>query len=87
MKMIKDIACGVLIMVITLGIMGWAGYMETTYDLQGTVLSHEGNIWYIEDSRGEVWEYESVALADGEEVKITFFDNHTHRIKVLKNHN
>lgn len=95
MKMIKDIVCGVLIMVITLGIMGWAGYMETTYDLQGTVLSHEGNIWYIEDSRGEVWEYESVALADGEEVKITFFDNYTHRIyddeivkiKVLKNHN
>lgn len=77
-----------------IGMMCLAGYIESTYSMQGTVLSHKGNMWYIEDSRGEVWEYESVALADDEEVKIIFFDNHTCRfyddeivkIKPMKNH-
>lgn len=95
MKMIKDIACGVLIMVITLGMMGWAGYMETTYDLQGIVVECNANMVTVEDTRGHLWEYETEKVSKGDNVKITFFDNHTHRIyddeivkiKVLKNHN
>lgn len=95
MRMIKDIVCGVLIMVITLGMMGWAGYMETTYDLQGTVVECHANMVTVEDTRGHLWEYETEKVSKGDNVKITFFDNHTHRIyddeivkiKVLKNHN
>ena len=95
MKMIKDAVCGLLIMVVFFGMVGWAGYIESTYNMTGKVLNQTNGIWAIEDSRGEIWEYESEALAKGEEVKITFFDNHTHRIyddeivkvKVLKNHN
>ena len=95
MRMIKDIACGVLIMVIILGMMGWAGYMETTYDLQGTVVECNANIATVEDTRGHLWEYETEKVSKGDNVKITFFDNHTHRIyddeivkiKVLKKHN
>jgi hypothetical protein len=49
----------------------------------------------IEDTRGHLWEYETEKVSKGDNVKITFFDNHTHRIyddeivkiKVLKNHN
>ena len=93
-RFIANIISSTIVMGILIGIMCLAGYVESTYSMQGTVLSHKGNIWYIEDSRGEVWEYESIALADGEEVKIIFFDNHTHRlyddeivkIKPVKNH-
>ena len=95
MKMIKDTVCGLLIIITFIGMMKWAGYMETTYDLQGTVVNCYANMVTIEDARGHFWEYEIEKVSKGDNVEITFFDNHTHRIyddeivkiKVLKNHN
>lgn len=95
MRMIKDAVCGLLLMITIFGMTGWAGYMETTYDLQGTVVECNANMVTIEDARGNLWEYEIDKVSKGDDIKITFFDNHTHKmyddeivkIKVLKNHN
>lgn len=93
-KMIKDFFAGLMVLVFLFGAMGWAGYIETTYDMVGTVWEKVDGNWLIEDSRGEIWGYHADNLHKGDEVKITFFDNHTHRIyddeivkvKIIKNH-
>lgn len=95
MKMIKNVICGLFMMIVFFCIIGCAGYIESTYHIRGKVLNQTNGIWAIEDSRGEIWEYESKTLAKGEDVTITFFDNHTYgiyddeiiKVKVLKNHN
>lgn len=95
MRMIKNAVCGLLLMITIFGMAGWAGYMETTYDLQGTVVECNANMVTIEDARGNLWEYEIDKVSKGDNIKITFFDNHTHKmyddeivkVKVLKNHN
>ena len=93
-KIFKDIITAILIIIASLAVMGWGGYLESTYDMVGTVEKADNGSWLIEDSRGHIWEYESDKLHEGQNVKITFFDNHTHKIyddeivkvKALKNH-
>ncbi|MDV3428237.1 MAG: hypothetical protein LIR50_14665 [Bacillota bacterium] len=93
-KIFKDTITAILIIVASLMIMGLGGYLESTYDMIGVVEKADNGSWLIEDSRGHIWEYESDELYEGENVKITFFDNHTHKIyddeivkvKALKNH-
>lgn len=62
-------------------LMGWAGYMESTYDASGTIINKTDNILIIEDTRGNLWEYETDEyLQKGDKVKFVLFDNHTHTI-------
>ena len=72
---------GIIITLAFLIIMGWAGYMESTYDASGVIVNETNNMLTIEDTKGHLWDYEiREYFHKGEKVKITLFDNHTHTI-------
>lgn len=77
---IKDFFLGMMVMGLVIVGMGWTGYMESTYSVDGLVIDKDADEWIIEDSRGHIWSYENNFLIKGDEVKITFFDNHTDNI-------
>lgn len=83
MKKIVNALLGLAFMVCFLLLMGWAGYLESTYDMDGKVLSSDSHMVTVEDVRGHMWDatnkYEYVFHA-GDKVHIVFFDNHTHTI-------
>lgn len=93
-RFFKDMVGGIVLFGTIFAMMIMAGYIESTYNMNGIILHKEANILTIEDSRGEMWEYEAESFSEGDEVKITFFDNHTYKpyddeivkISILKNH-
>ena len=77
---IKDFLLDMMVMGLVIIGMGWTGYMESTYSVDGLVIDKDADEWIIEDNRGHIWSYKNNFLIKGDEVKITFFDNHTNNI-------
>ena len=73
MRKIKELLVGAMVIVGFFGIMGWAGNLETTYNMDGEVIQ-EG---VLLDARGDIWDFEDDNFKVGDKVKVTFFDNYT----------
>lgn len=73
MRKIKELFVGAMVMVGFFGIMGWAGNLETTYNMDAEVIQ-EG---VLLDARGDIWDFEDDNFKVGDKVKVTFFDNYT----------
>ena len=73
MRKIKEFFVGAMVMVSFFGIMGWAGNLETTYNMDAEVIQ-EG---VLLDSRGDIWDFEDDNFKVGDKVKVTFFNNYT----------
>lgn len=73
MRKIKELFVGTMVIVGFFGIMGWAGNLETTYNMDGEVIQ-EG---VLLDARGDIWDFEDDNFKVGDKVKVTFFDNYT----------
>ena len=74
-KIVKFLT-GFGIVVFILGVFLICGKIERTYTTKGVVLRNEKGIVIVEDSVGEVWEYEGKGK-EGQEVKLWFDDNGT----------
>lgn len=73
MRKIKELFMGAMVMVGFFGIMGWAGNLETTYNMDAEVIQ-EG---VLLDARGDIWDFEDDNFKVGDKVKVTFFNNYT----------
>lgn len=73
MRKIKEFFVGAMVMVGFFGIMGLAGNLETTYNMDAEVIQ-EG---VLLDARGDIWDFEDDNFKVGDKVKVTFFDNYT----------
>lgn len=73
MRKIKELFVGAMVMVGFFGIMGWAGNLETTYNMDAEVIQ-EG---VLLDARGDIWDFEDDNFKIGDKVKVTFFNNYT----------
>lgn len=73
MRKIKEFFVGAMVMVGFFGIMGWAGNLETTYNMDAEVIQ-EG---VLLDARGDIWDFEDDNFKIGDKVKVTFFNNYT----------
>lgn len=73
MRKIKELFVGVMVMVGFFGIMGWAGNLETTYNMDAEIIQ-EG---VLLDARGDIWDFEDDNFKVGDKVKVTFFNNYT----------
>lgn len=73
MRKIKEMLMGVVVMVGFFGIMGWAGNLETTYNMDAEIIQ-EG---VLLDARGDIWDFEDDNFKVGDKVKVTFFNNYT----------
>lgn len=73
MRKIKELFLGAMVMVGFFGIMGWAGNLETTYNMDAEVIQ-EG---VLLDARGDIWDFEDDNFKVGDKVKVTFFNNYT----------
>lgn len=73
MRKIKEMLMGVVVMVGFFGIMGWAGNLETTYNMDADIIQ-EG---VLLDARGDIWDFEDDNFKVGDKVKVTFFNNYT----------
>lgn len=73
MRKIKELFVGAMVMVGFFGIMGLAGNLETTYNMDAEVIQ-EG---VLLDARGDIWDFEDDNFKVGDKVKVTFFDNYT----------
>lgn len=73
MRKIKEFFVGAMVMVGFFGIMGWAGNLETTYNMDAEVIQ-EG---VLLDTRGDIWDFEDDNFKVGDKVKVTFFNNYT----------
>jgi len=73
MRKIKEFFVGAMVMVGFFGIMGWAGNLETTYNMDAEVIQ-EG---VLLDARGDIWDFEDDNFKVGDKVKVTFFNNYT----------
>jgi len=54
-----------------------ANYTETHYKINGTVISVNGENVVVEDTTGNIWEFEADGLIKGEQIKLEFFTNMT----------
>lgn len=73
MRKIKEFFVDAMVMVGFFGIMGWAGNLETTYNMDAEVIQ-EG---VLLDTRGDIWDFEDDNFKIGDKVKVTFFNNYT----------
>lgn len=73
MRKIKEFFVGAMVMVGFFSIMGWAGNLETTYNMDAEVIQ-EG---VLLDARGDIWDFEDDNFKVGDKVKVTFFNNYT----------
>jgi hypothetical protein len=73
MRKIKELFVGAMVMVGFFGIMGWAGNLETTYNMDAEIIQ-EG---VLLDARGDIWDFEDDNFKVGDKVKVTFFNNYT----------
>lgn len=73
MRKIKEFFVGAMVMVGFFGIMGWAGNLETTYNMDAEIIQ-EG---VLLDARGDIWDFEDDNFKVGDKVKVTFFNNYT----------
>lgn len=73
MRKIKEMLMGVVVMVGFFAIIGWAGNLETTYNMDAEVIQ-EG---VLLDARGDIWDFEDDNFKVGDKVKVTFFNNYT----------
>ena len=73
MRKIKEFFVSAMVMVGFFGIMGWAGNLETTYNMDAEVIQ-EG---VLLDARGDIWDFEDDNFKVGDKVKVTFFNNYT----------
>lgn len=74
-KIVKFLT-GMMIVVFVIVVFLICGKIERTYTTRGIVLRSEEGIVVVEDSVGEVWEYEGDG-EEGQEVKLWFDDNGT----------
>ena len=73
MRKIKEFFVGAMVMVCFFALMGLAGNLETTYNMDAEVIQ-EG---VLLDARGDIWDFEDDNFKVGDKVKVTFFDNYT----------
>jgi hypothetical protein len=73
MRKIKEMLMGVVVMVGFFAIMGWAGNLETTYNMDAVVIEKG----VILDARGDIWDFDDDKFKVGDKVKVTFFDHYT----------
>ncbi len=74
-KIVKFLT-GLMIVAFVIVVFVICGKIERTYTTKGTVLRSEEGIVVVEDSVGEVWEYEGDE-EEGQEIKLWFDDNGT----------
>ena len=79
-RKVERILWGIVAILSLFTIMGWAGYLESTYNMQGTVLHKQNETLAIEDARGHIWFYESDTYGEGDVVSMVLYDNHTHSV-------
>ena len=78
-NIIKTILGAILFFTIVIGGAGVAGTIETTYYLDGVILSScEGKVM-VEDARGEVWEFYGTGYNKNDKVCVRFFTHGTDR--------
>lgn len=75
---IKNILAGTVLVLTTLMFIAAAGYSDTHYTMEGTVVStsFNGSIC-IEDTTGNLWDMDNVGYCRGDKVRMTFFTDYT----------
>lgn len=76
-KIIASIIGGFIAIVIFICPFCVAGYLDTHYNMNGTISSISGENICVIDSAGEEWEFIGDGFKTGEKVKITFFTSCT----------
>ena len=75
---IKNILAGFTLALTMFMFIAAAGYSETHYTMEGTVVStsFNGSI-RIEDTSGNLWDMNNVGYCQGDRVRVTFFTDYT----------
>ena len=77
-EFIKNILGGFTLALTSLLLFAIAGYEDTHYTMEGTIVStsFNGGIC-IEDTSGNLWDMDNVGYCRGDEVILTFFTDYT----------
>ena len=76
-KMIEAIECIMLIVAVFILAPGFAGYIDTHYKMDCVVTRVESDGIEVEDPTGNLWFFYGDGFTEGENVRVTFFDNAT----------
>lgn len=79
---IKNVLAGFTLTLTMLMFIAAAGYSETHYTMEGTVVStsFNGSIC-IEDAGGNLWDMNNVGYCRGDKVRVTFFTDYTNETR------